>query len=453
MEKQEPVPGFHTVEEMKKTKKLSDNPDRQLVAGDVYSRWKKAIRNTKTSIKIFSPYIGKTLQKLLDAKPEGIENKSITVITTFEPEIFLNRSSDLRTIKNLIESGINVKSLSGLHAKVLLADNEKVILGSQNFTARARINKETSVDFLNSVSETKFLKKLLEWEAQSKDIDPDVVDALLAKIKPYLRRFNKILVDLKVLFQELQDNVKAKKEQQFFEQQKALIAEAQKSSPIKFAREFMYVSIEDFNYGEYQTLKADTQDDLTIWRITKEGRKENKELDRLSMYPLLQLESWKMAFVRLGKTRITYARASVKKTQRFYFRELSGALLLHFPNSDPKKCNIIFDLNIYELSVAKYNLTVNCLFTGTSIEIIDYNIKTEECFSPFYKNWPEIAKTYMETNPELLVNEFFKATCRSFTYTELGRDNKNIQEYFGLDWRWHKLSILDYDEIPVLILD
>jgi phosphatidylserine/phosphatidylglycerophosphate/cardiolipin synthase-like enzyme len=115
--------------------------------------------------------------------------ENITGITNFDYLLPVGHPNQLRAIKILFDKGISVANLSGLHAKVLLIDDEIAILGSQNFTRRGRKNKEVSMGPAKSLIATKFLDTLVSWRTSSETANQFLVDELLSKMKKLSRQF------------------------------------------------------------------------------------------------------------------------------------------------------------------------------------------------------------------------------------------------------------------------
>lgn len=107
--------------------------------------FKNSIRNTKSKIRIVSPFIGFETSRQL-ANSLGDSNVECIIITRFYREDFLNHASSLSGIKILVEAGFKIYALKSLHSKLYIFDDELAILGSANFTMGGfRWNHELSL--------------------------------------------------------------------------------------------------------------------------------------------------------------------------------------------------------------------------------------------------------------------------------------------------------------------
>ena len=111
-------------------------------ASDLFEKWKNLVGKAEYSIEIFTPYLDYTINALLANIPERI---IVTIITALEGDNLFQRGYQLKSLKEAINNGILVKNLNGLHAKILVVDNDFISLGSQNFTNRGRKNKEAGM--------------------------------------------------------------------------------------------------------------------------------------------------------------------------------------------------------------------------------------------------------------------------------------------------------------------
>lgn len=91
------------------------------------------LSETKSSISIISPFIGKQtaleLSKVIKEK-----NIKCRIITRFYREDFIQQVSSIEGLKYLVEAGAEILALVGLHTKLYVFDNKTSIIGSANFT-------------------------------------------------------------------------------------------------------------------------------------------------------------------------------------------------------------------------------------------------------------------------------------------------------------------------------
>ena len=125
---------------------------------------------TESAIKIISPFISLSIaKKLCDVVNEN-KNVKCQFITRFYLEDMIAKANSLDAIELMMDSGIEVYALKGLHTKLYLFDNNHGVLGSANFTAGGFIsNIELSIHLEN---DSKIINELNQY-----------FDGLLEKMK------------------------------------------------------------------------------------------------------------------------------------------------------------------------------------------------------------------------------------------------------------------------------
>ena len=116
----------------------------ELVTDEHYSLIKSLFEESTDSIRIISPFLSKKMADLLcDAARKGID---CSFITRFYLQDFLDGSNSLDGLEDMLDSGVKLYALIGLHTKLYLFDGGDAILGSANFTEGGLIrNIELSV--------------------------------------------------------------------------------------------------------------------------------------------------------------------------------------------------------------------------------------------------------------------------------------------------------------------
>jgi hypothetical protein len=279
--------------------------DRVLHAQDIYPVWRTRIRAAEKSITVFSPFLDCLLVEIL-ANAGNIDPSNILVITDFKNATFLEHPAQLQAIKALLRLGISVRTLPLLHAKVLLTDDEHVVLGSQNFTKQGRKNKETSSVLEGTTQASRSLQTLLEWADTADPIEEALVDRLLKRINPLAKRLKETKEELET---ELDAVVSEHAREQKTERRRRL-DEQERRSTVRLARGAAYArvrTVSSSDGGLYDSLLVEPGYDLTKWvTIRKSGDERATALNRLWRYPVLIEDTLQIVFVRLGKTRITY---------------------------------------------------------------------------------------------------------------------------------------------------
>ncbi len=177
----EVIPGFKKPEKHKKAnatiRMLTTEVDRK----DINTALQQNIKAAKKSIRMeaFALADKETIKNLIDAKNRGVD---VRVILDPNPPIFYVNK---KTAKTLREAGIPVRWFNvdvdkkqKLHAKMALFDDDKVIIGSANFThAGLSINHEADVEVISKAVGTAFTKMFDEhWENYAVEEAPVLPD-------------------------------------------------------------------------------------------------------------------------------------------------------------------------------------------------------------------------------------------------------------------------------------
>lgn len=143
----------------------------------------------KHNIKIISPFISESMaKKLCDVVKNG--NIACTFITRFYLEDMFAKANSIDAIQMMMDAGIDVYALKGLHTKLYLFDDTYGVLGSANFTAGGfKSNVELSLllnnddGILNELHS--YFYDLLSKIKQSKEglITKEVLDSAREKYK------------------------------------------------------------------------------------------------------------------------------------------------------------------------------------------------------------------------------------------------------------------------------
>ncbi|TGX51455.1 phospholipase D-like domain-containing protein [Marinobacter orientalis] len=436
--------GQLSAQKRRKAEMKVSEANRIYLAKDVYRIWKSRVSEAAESITVYTPFFDGLLISLL--KNAQLENESITIVTDLDPSSLLGMPKQLQAIKRALSNGINVLSTPRLHAKVLLTDDKLITVGSQNFTSYGRKSKECTAVPAATLIGSNFVDSLIRWRDDATSIDEDFIDTLLAKLLPHIKRHKQLLEGTEAEFVNLLAQHKEKKHKTLLRRLEYL----ERQSRIRMSNGIVYASIEHI-YGEgddYDSLIADQQYDMTRWVIEKpNGSSEPYLLSRLAMYPMIIAETGRMGFARIGKTRITYIRKSLKWSKRAL--EVGGYSLgvtINFPATDTKKRNIEVKLTHPYLGACEAAF----LFTGDEFRLI------RKSYSKGGSQWNDQYKTLVKILDDDFfgapdsISSFFRKFFTSFTYKELGIDNKNVRDF--LTGTRFRLSVIQYQENPVLVI-
>ena len=348
-----------------------ENKRVKLIAKDVWNDWNEAVENAKNSIVIFSPFISYRVIRLIDC--EEIKNRklNIEIITLFDIRNFLVHASSLKTIVSLLDSSYKVKHLNNLHAKVLIVDDEILVLGSQNFTVKGgKTNRETSakITIEDTYSDNEFIKKLKEWQDNALEIPLSVAKHWLEKIEPFIKEITKLkeelilkgndalkrIKDEEEMYEKakngtiedcenylerypdgkyvdevtelinekrkaLEDDIKQKKESERKEKERKSnksLHNAKDKSRFRFKEndETSEVTIKRRPCHPWKA-KLIKGESLTSWM--DESDDEIKELVRLDQYPAFNMDTQVLRFIRLAGKQISICNWAIKTERKF----------------------------------------------------------------------------------------------------------------------------------------
>lgn len=422
---------------------MAKNLDKQIIAGNIFQRWRKLIQSANKSITIFSPYIDELIIELLQFTPDCIKPKQITVITNIDAQNIIPYKNSLRTLLSLMDEKINVKQLNDLHAKILLIDDSFVSLGSQNFTKRGRRNKEASIKLSETISDTDFLKKLHEWIDISESIDRGLIKKLLKLLPEYFDDYTNLIKNANKEFSKLSEPYSEP-----YKRRRAL-RQAEKKSRWKLKNENVLATIKDVNSfshesytGWYTTLILNDaiNDNLTHWIYTNENESRRRDLYKFAYYPILNAYNFRMGFARVVKTRITY----IRDDPIYFSREINGHncyIGIHFPKRNTKIVNLILNLWVNSTHV----LSVKLLFTGDMHKIVSKNYN-KACTDELRK-FTETTFFENKTIPLWIFIDLLQARIKKTNIKE-----KNIKKF--LSGSNYRLSLIEYAYEPILtVLD
>lgn len=106
----------------------------QVLTNNHYDKILDLFEGTTRKIKIISPFISESMaKKLCDVVAKS--NIKCEFITRFYLEDMFAKANSMDAIEMMMDAGIEVYALKGLHTKLYLFDDDYGVLGSANFTA------------------------------------------------------------------------------------------------------------------------------------------------------------------------------------------------------------------------------------------------------------------------------------------------------------------------------
>jgi len=428
------------------------------LARNVYRRWQRVIGRAKTDITIFTPYFDHTLLRLLKANV-AVERDQVTIVTDLSPDNALEMPYQLRAAKTALSQGISVRSLQGLHAKVLLVDGSHTSIGSQNFTSRGQRNKEASVLPATMLGNSQFVQTLHEWRLGAREVTEDEIDELLRQLTPYFRMHKKMhdaieakVTEVLVKQEQKRDALLHKHGKELEEQERKKnillsehLPELEQQSLIRLAQREVFAKLTEHN--GYDTLKVTKGGDL----INRESRNPDGSfsplsLHRLYMYPIIFADTNRMGFARMGKTQITYIRSQVEWTDtQWMVGDVAADVSITFLDTKTESHNIEAKVTNPDHGSCTFGVS----FNGKSVEIrerrfLKGNRASQSDYDIFVLN---ITRTLLDSKDAL--DEFFKYYLSPFKYADKKLDEKNAEMYF--ERLWYRTSLIQVQGNSLLV--
>lgn len=132
----------------------------EIVTDEHYSLISSLFKEATDNIRIISPFLSCKMAELLcEAARKGVE---CSFVTRFYLQDFLDGSNSLEGLQNMLNAGVKLYALIGLHTKLYLFDDVDAIVGSANFTEGGlvknvelsiRMNDEPATDSLQDYFE------------------------------------------------------------------------------------------------------------------------------------------------------------------------------------------------------------------------------------------------------------------------------------------------------------
>lgn len=401
-------------------------------ASDLFNRWKTMVKNAERSIKVFTPYLDETINKLFDAVDIDVER---TIITCLEGDNLFQRGYQLIALKKAMNNGCTILNLSGLHAKILLVDDEKLSIGSQNFTNRGRKNKEAGFVSKHSFEDAKVLETLSDWELEAEMVTEEMLDALIE----YVDQRENELGDLAKEFGEEIEKIKEQyAKSDYFE---TGISNAMESSSYRLSSEEIRVDWKlaySSSGRTYLALFCPDYQDLTAWLKRTKNGEEPFELERLYFYPCINVGTQQMAFIRIAHTRLTYVRHGALRSWSLKLKNDHFDVETIFPKVRAKKVNCK-----YIITGDKGVATLWLHFNGISFDLQKEKYNNDEM--------KHLIKSELLEKPKKL-SAFYVESLKPFRYrTQLDFDKIGIKE-FAKDI-YYDVRPIEYKGAPIIVLE
>ena len=143
---------------------------------NAYSSWLEVAESAQEQLVIFSPFLDEMVMHLFEECPLGWDKLGLVTQMDWE-DSSLQGFTKKAEINRLISRGVDLRYLPRLHAKAIVSDWDKAVIGSQNFTYYSQYSFEISF-YLDRYEEDADLEEVFEtlsewWDMAGTDEDED----------------------------------------------------------------------------------------------------------------------------------------------------------------------------------------------------------------------------------------------------------------------------------------
>jgi hypothetical protein len=294
------------------------------ISREIVWRWRQVAATQNGPLFVFSPYVtSRTAERVLFACREKTE---CHLYTLFDPEVFLNRSSSLPTLRKLQNAGILLYSLPELHGKVFISPNVFASIGSQNLTAGGTRHREATVVITDQEAVADIWDEVDCWRKAASYLSNDMLQDMESLLVPLLKKANELWHSLKDIKKEIENREiirreKSKKLKGSPEPRELRERTARYFQGISKARRVIQakVAVDEREFTTDSVMLARTgNSDMTEWILPD---KSSVSLDRTSCYPCLIEGRWKLGFARVTKSRIAFVGRTINWSE---WQEIAG---------------------------------------------------------------------------------------------------------------------------------
>ncbi len=140
-------------------------PGIEPVPYNAYGNWKGVAESARFNLIIFSPFLDSMVTHLFEECP--LPWDKLGLVTQNDWEDFSRQSIRKEVvIDDLLEKGVDVRYLPRLHAKAIVADWDRAVIGSQNFTFYSQDSYEISFEmdrYAEGAELDEIFNRLEEW--------------------------------------------------------------------------------------------------------------------------------------------------------------------------------------------------------------------------------------------------------------------------------------------------
>lgn len=312
-------------------------PKPRLIFKSASSQWRRyALSAANAPIRIFSPYItGSQAFRLADGRARA------EVYTLFKAELFMSRASDLKQLRTLLQAGIDLYLLPGLHAKLVWIPGVYLSVGSQNLTSKGMRNKEATAAVLHEPWLDRVEPELDRWVQDRQTITLEMIADMEHAVAPFLGEYQK----MKAKLVAIDDMVAAAKGARARERQGSL--ELQHQETLRDRRALFEQSFRQLHTSNEITSVVRESELGLVSLVAPPGYSFLRwwinghpvELLTLNRYLCVVPELGRLGWARLSNTRITFFASSVRRASATFLGrkcvvQWSGSQRLDFPDSN-----------------------------------------------------------------------------------------------------------------------
>lgn len=378
----------------------------------------------------------------------------VQVLTDLSPESgTLSYRRQLVATRSLIQSGVEVRSLPRIHAKVLICDSDAVAVGSQNFTTYARRSRETTNVPDLSLVDSAFLRTIDEWWAAAMVVEIDFIEQLLRELDEAIKAADEANQVLTQRFEELLAAEQTRLEELERRRRRPIHVDIRNAlGSERVAQGVTHASLQYVDW--YQSLAVLNEwSTLARWIVGGGPDARVVKLTPTLFYPILLDPSGRMGFARVAKTRITYVRTNGRWTSPERFGSHAYQMSINMPEIGLDDHNVRVSLTPMVTTSRNASIDLRLRFVGDNATLAGSSIRGPDEIRAWRNG--KIETQSMEDlrleviDPPVLEQVVHAALKGGFSYERLGIDNHNADKFFprGLI----AVRLVEFGTQPVLV--
>jgi hypothetical protein len=156
--------------------------------GELEKQWKTELSKANGKVLVLSPYITPNLAiEVLTSIPQAYW-KDCEIYTRFSLRDFVQKSSSLATLKELLDKGFQLYKLPNLHAKIILVPQQFASIGSQNLTQNSLYNQEANLITRNLEHISEIEDKIDSWLWETERITREWIEKFEECLTEFLEK-------------------------------------------------------------------------------------------------------------------------------------------------------------------------------------------------------------------------------------------------------------------------